>query len=50
MLSMKDAKYAMLDRANFYLGNPFERHKYMKMPIENFPRTSKTVSAGWEGT
>ena len=41
VLSTKDAKYATLDIANFYLGTPLERYEYMKMPIEISPHTSK---------
>jgi hypothetical protein len=38
----KDAKYMCLDIKNFYLGAPFDRYKYMKMPLELFPEWIRT--------
>ena len=37
VLSTEDAKYAVLDIANFYLGTPLDRYEYMKMPAKTFP-------------
>jgi hypothetical protein len=42
VLSTENAKYAVLDIANFYLGTPLDRHEYMKMPLKSSPHTSKS--------
>jgi hypothetical protein len=37
VLSTEGAKYMCLDIKNFYLTNPLDRYKYMKMPLSLFP-------------
>ena len=37
VLSTKNAKCMCSDIANFYLNNPKDRNRYIKLPLENFP-------------
>jgi len=37
VLNTKDAKFMGIDMKNFYLGNPLDWYKYMRMPLALFP-------------
>jgi len=41
VLSTEGTKYMCLDIKNFYLTDPLDRYKYMKMPLSLFPTWTK---------